>query len=212
VEVVQHGVRRIRREDGQFVVDDAFRCRHIVGAGGTNCPVKRHFFPAERGKLIIAQEIEYEIPPPDPTCTLWFPFAGPFGYAWYVPKANAVNIGFGGLKSQLTDFNRQAHWDAFVELLRKEVPLPGPPPQPKGYSYYIGAKPARIACDGACLAGDAAGLATADLAEGIGPAVESGIAAARRIMGLPATTLPATTRYSLGWSSRMARRLVAAFS
>jgi flavin-dependent dehydrogenase len=212
VEVAEHTVRQIRRDGGQFVIDEQFRCRHIVGAGGTNCPVKKHFFPSARGKLIIAQEIEFKVPPPSLTCTLWFPFAGSFGYAWYVPKADAVNIGFGGLKSQLTDWNRQALWEEFVDLLQGEIGLPGPPPSPKGYSYYIGAKPVADACAGAYLAGDAAGLATGDLAEGIGPAVESGIAAARRILGLPASRLPPTTRFSLSWSSRIARRAVAAFS
>ena len=212
VEVAQHTVRRIHCEHGRFVIDNEFRSQHIVGAGGTNCPVKKHFFPAPRGKLIIAREIEFEIPPPNPTCTLWFPFAGSFGYAWYVPKADAVNIGFGGLKSQFTDRKPQSLWEEFMDLLQAEVALPGPPPPPKGYSYFIGAKPRSDAGNGAYLAGDSEGRATADLAEGIGPAVESGISAARRIMGLPAAELPSATRFSLNWPSRMARRMLTAFS
>src|SRR5206468_481059 len=43
-EVVQHTVRAVAREGDGFVVDGAYRCRYVVGAGGTSCPVKKAFF------------------------------------------------------------------------------------------------------------------------------------------------------------------------
>src|SRR6185312_16091608 len=39
--VVEHTVRSIREQDGTYIVDDAFRCRYLIGAGGTRCPVYR---------------------------------------------------------------------------------------------------------------------------------------------------------------------------
>ena len=39
--VLQHTVRNVREEDGGFIVDEAFRCRYLIGAGGTRCPVYR---------------------------------------------------------------------------------------------------------------------------------------------------------------------------
>ena len=60
-----------------------------------------------------------------------------WGYAWYVPKANAVNVGFGGRRSRLEKWDREL-WDDLVALLKKEGCLTESPPQPKGYSYYMG--------------------------------------------------------------------------
>ncbi len=95
-EAILHTVRNVRPDGDGYVIDDAFRCRYLIGAGGTNCPVKKALFEPDRGDLIVSQEIEFETPVQNSTCVLWFPFAEPWGYAWYVPKANAVNIGFGG--------------------------------------------------------------------------------------------------------------------
>ncbi len=40
-ECVQHTVRDIRRDGDGFVIDGEFRCRYLIGAGGTACPVHR---------------------------------------------------------------------------------------------------------------------------------------------------------------------------
>ena len=37
--VVQHNVRHIRAEEGGYLIDHAFRCRYLIGAGRTRCPV-----------------------------------------------------------------------------------------------------------------------------------------------------------------------------
>ena len=52
---------------------------------------------------------------------------------------------------------------------------------PKGYSYYLRGNVDVVRIEGAFLTGDAAGLATRDLCEGIGPAVRSGQRAADAI-------------------------------
>ena len=43
-EVVQHNVRRIVSDGEGYLIDDAFRCRYLIGAGGTRCPVYRELF------------------------------------------------------------------------------------------------------------------------------------------------------------------------
>ena len=50
-----------------------------------------------------------------------------------------------------------------------------------GYTYYLRSRRDLARHGDAYLAGDAAGLATTDLAEGIGPAVQSGLAVAEAI-------------------------------
>ena len=60
----------------------------------------------------------------------------------------------------------------------------------------------------AYIIGDAAGLATRDLCEGIGPAVESGLRAAESIMGGRDYTVENVTRYSgSGLASKLPEQL-----
>jgi menaquinone-9 beta-reductase len=208
-EVVQHTVREVAAEGGGYVIDGRFRCAHLVGAGGTNCPVKKALFGDGEGDLIVTQEKEYETTVRNPRCTLWMPYAGAFGYGWYVPKAGAVNVGFGGLRSQLMDWDRKRLWTDFVTLLRKEGCIDDEPPEPTGYSYTIGRRREQVKVGRAVIVGDAAGLATLDLAEGIGPAVESGILAARDVLGGATYSTRSIPRYSLPFVARLLRNVVA---
>lgn len=208
-EAVQHTVHKIERENGHFVIDGEFRCQHLIGAGGTNCPVKKAFFEPDPGELIVTQEIEFATQPLSPTCVLWFPYAGSFGYAWYVPKDGAVNVGFGGLRSHNLKWDKAQLWNDFVALLKREGCLADDPPPPKGYSYYLGARRKQVESDRAFIVGDAAGLATIDLAEGIGPAVESGQLAARQILGEAKYDTSKILPYSMPWSYRVLRRAAA---
>jgi flavin-dependent dehydrogenase len=207
-ELVEHTVRSIERDNGDFVIDGSFRTRHLIGAGGTNCPVKKAFFAPDQGELIVAQEVEFETTPRHPVCTLWFPYAGAFGYAWYVPKAGAVNVGFGGLRKHNESWDKQQLWRDFVRLLHDTGCIDQEPPPPKGYSYYIGHRRKTVRCERAYIVGDAAGLATMDLAEGIGPAIESGQLAARDILGQATYSTKSITRHSLPWSFRLLRNAV----
>jgi len=207
-EVVQHTVHQVVPDGAGYTIDGAFQCRFLVGAGGTNCPVKKALFEPDEGDLVVTQEVEYETAVRNPACTLWFPYAEPWGYAWYVPKANAINIGFGGRRSRLEDWDRQRLWQDFLVLLEKEGCIREPPPEPKGYSYYVGKRRRQAKKGNAYLIGDAAGLATVDLAEGIGPAVESGLLAARDILGQARYSPRSITRYSLPFLARLFRKAV----
>ena len=53
---------------------------------------------------------------------------------------------------------------------------------PGGYSYYVRGAANAVTDGNACIVGDAVGLATRDMCEGIGPAVRSGLLAARAIV------------------------------
>jgi flavin-dependent dehydrogenase len=60
------------------------------------------------------------------------------------------------------------------------------PDDPPGYSYYVRGPLDSARIGNAFLIGDAAGLATRDLCEGIGPAIRSGQLAADSILsGVP---------------------------
>lgn len=210
-EVIGHPVRSIRFEDGYYVIDELFRCRYLVGAGGTNCPVKRTFFRPEQGQLIITQEIEYEASAKDPVCTLFYPYGGMAGYGWYVPKADGINIGFGGVASQFGK-NIKSLWQDFTRTLAARGLIDSPPPEPSSYPYYVGDRRKKVREGNAFIVGDAAGLATIDIGEGIGPAVESGLAAAREILALGTYAIGGIPSYTLeGLPGKVMARLISAY-
>ena len=39
-----HQVKKIEKKKSGFIIDDMFKCKYLVGAGGTNCPVARLLF------------------------------------------------------------------------------------------------------------------------------------------------------------------------
>lgn len=219
--VVTHQVKRIAREGEYWVLDDRFRCRWLVGAGGTRCPVYRTLFkdshPRDPGRQVAVLEAEFPCAWSDPDCRLWFFRDRLPGYSWYVPKAGGhLNIGVGGLAERLARSERTlaAHWERLVADLRAAGLLTAEPPAPQGYTYYTAdprGTPLLPERDGAILVGDAASLATVDLCEGIGPAVASGILAAERIAGAAARPAPRPTvpTLSLGRAGSLLPRLYA---
>ncbi|HZO21193.1 MAG TPA: FAD-dependent oxidoreductase, partial [Steroidobacteraceae bacterium] len=86
-EVVQHTVRNIRAQAGEYIVDELYRCKYLIGAGGTRCPVYRSLFrelnPRATELQTVTLEHEIEYPWTDPDCHLWFFERGLPGYSWY---------------------------------------------------------------------------------------------------------------------------------
>ncbi len=207
--VSQHAVRTIREEGGAYIVDEAFRSRYLIGAGGTRCPVYRTLFrelnprASELQTVALEHEIEYDWREPD--CHLWFFDHGLPGYAWYVPKQNGwLNVGIGGMADRLKASGRSIHdhWGLFTRMLDGRLAR-GARYDPEGYSYYLSRGEGRGQVDvarrgSAFIVGDAAGLATRDMAEGIGPAVRSGLAAAEAILHGKEYRLEGVTGASLG--------------
>ncbi len=203
VEVHRHRVQHIRFEDGFYVIDDRYRSRYLVGAGGTNCPVYRTFFrnsqPREEELRISTIEEEFPYDYRDKRCLLWFFEDGLPGYAWYVPKANGyLNVGIGGqyIKLRAQQKTIRSYWQPFVEKLRKLNLVNDHPFHHKGYNYYLRRKQPVVQNGRAYIVGDALGLATIDMGEGIGPAVESGILAAKAIIQNQAYTIGTIPKYS----------------
>jgi flavin-dependent dehydrogenase len=89
------------------------------------------------------------------------------------------------------------HWERFTRMLGGGL-AKGARYDPAGYSYYLRGRVDVTRRDNAFIAGDAAGLATRDMAEGIGPAVRSGIAAAEAILHGKEYHLEGVTGASLG--------------
>jgi menaquinone-9 beta-reductase len=208
-EVSQHEVKNIRRENGVYILDDRFRCNYLIGAGGTRCPVYRTFFrerhPRPKHLQVVAQEQEFAYDWRDRHCHLWFFDGGLPGYAWYVPKGNGyLNVGIGGMAAKLK--RRQdgikPHWQRFTQRLRQSGLVGSADWNAGGYSYYLRDGVDVIRIDNTLLVGDAAGLATRDMCEGIGPAIRSGILAAKAVASGGSYSLDTVSPYTIG------RRLV----
>jgi flavin-dependent dehydrogenase len=185
---LQHTVRNIRRDDDHYLIDDEFRCRYLIGAGGTRCPVYRTLFREANPRAVELQTVtlEHEIPYEwqDGDCYLWFFDRGLPGYSWYVPKENGwLNVGVGGMAERMKRSGRDIryHWSQFTGMLDRSLAR-GARYEPTGYSYFLRGKVDVVRIGNAFITGDAAGLATRDMAEGIGPAVRSGIRAAQAIL------------------------------
>jgi flavin-dependent dehydrogenase len=203
-EVIQHNVRDISRDGDDFVIDGVFRCRHLIGAGGTSCPVRRSLFdtamPRARALQTVTLELEFPYDWRDPDCHLWFFEHGLPGYSWYVPKASGwLNVGVGAMAARLKrrGENVRQHWNNLASKLSSQFGI-RMPSDPTGYSYYLRGPqgPARIG--NAFVTGDAAGLATRDLCEGIGPAIRSGQLAAKSVLSGAPYHLGNVTGSSLG--------------
>lgn len=189
----QHAVKSIRVDNGAYIVDDCFRARYLIGAGGTYCPVYRTLFKAENPKareaLIAAQEEEFlyepaqKYDPANETCWLWFWKDLP-GYAWFVPKANGyVNIGIGAWAEKLkaSGGSLKEHWERLLVHINRLGLVRDHSYQPSAHSYYLRQQLPAIRSGNAFIVGDAAGMATVDMGEGIGPAIRSGTRAADAI-------------------------------
>ena len=56
-----HSVRQIERDsEGYWVIDNQFRARYLIGAGGSHCPVARSLFPNPENLQCGTQEREFK--------------------------------------------------------------------------------------------------------------------------------------------------------
>ena len=188
VPVHTHQVKKIQKTRYRYVIDDQFSCRYLVGAGGTHCPVRRIFIDPLQVRpdraLITAVEKEFKAPCKVPECHIWYLEQGLPGYAWYLPKKGGwINIGIGGKQHRLASRGTTImnHWREFVLRLLKQRFLDHHPGDPKGHTYFLRHKLRTSGPKNVFVVGDAAGLSTIDMGEGIHAAIQSGIAAADTI-------------------------------
>ena len=200
----QHEAKAIEQIDGRYVIDDKYACQFLVGAGGTACPVFRTVFnnayPRNSGSMIAALEEEFPYDISNDQCHLWFFENHLPGYAWYVPKAGGVvNVGLGakaaGLKAR--GISLMSRWQEFIESLDRAGLVSGHTYRPQGHRYYLRGKAMQARIGNAFIVGDAAGLATRDMGEGIRSAVLSGRLAAEAIASGGVYTPKSIPRYSL---------------
>jgi geranylgeranyl reductase family protein len=181
-------VTRLVREAGQWVVNDAYAAPVVVGAGGHQCPVARQLGARPSDELAVtAQEVEFQLTPAQQEqCRVaadtpeLFLCADLRGYGWCFRKGDHLNVGLG--RQDPHELPRHAR--AFRDDLMASGVVPRDTPTAwKGHAYLLRDRSPRQVMDtGAVLAGDAAGLAATMSGEGIRPAVESGLAAARVIV------------------------------
>jgi len=203
-DVINHNVQKIKESGGKYIIDNKYRCKYLIGAGGTNCPVYSTFFkglnPREEKSMVVAMEAEFRYHYKEKDCILWFFRNRLPGYSWYVPKGNGfLNIGIGGLFTKMKSRKRniQEHWNLFAKELEGAGLVAGIKLKPQGYVYYLRQEITSPRIKNAFIVGDAAGLATKDLGEGIGPAVESSILAADSIVNNTEYSLESVTKKSV---------------
>ncbi|MEW6490415.1 MAG: NAD(P)/FAD-dependent oxidoreductase [Thermodesulfobacteriota bacterium] len=176
----------LERRGGRWVANGEIGAPFVVGAGGHACPVARRLGGA-KGPAVAAQEVEFPIggspcPVAGDTPELWFT-DDLRGYGWCIRKGGFLNVGLG--VEGASDVKHR-----FAAFLASLPALPGGLREggagafrASGWAYRLwGRGPRGLTGDGVLLAGDAAGLAYPESGEGIRPAVESGLLAARAIL------------------------------
>jgi flavin-dependent dehydrogenase len=203
VAVHQHEVRSIKKDGERYLIDDRYACKYIVGAGGTHCPVYRTFFKSHNPRVkelsIVALEEEFQYDYQDSNCHLWFFKNKLPGYTWYVPKNEGyLNIGIGAFSEKLKSDKDTItkHWQLHIKELERLSFVKNYQFKSRGYRYYLRNDIDIVQLDKAFIIGDAAGLATRDMGEGIGPAVTSGILAAAAIAHGTNLSLGLVRKYS----------------
>lgn len=180
-------ISTLRRDGGDWIVNESIRARMLVGAGGHFCPVARWLNPTtDDAPLVVAQEVEFAI---DPDAAGSFTTAAEQpelyfshdlkGYGWCFRKQRYINVGIGRLDRRSLP---QAHAEFLTFLkTRGKIPLDASW-RPRGHAYLLSEPPQRrVVAAGVMLVGDAAGLAYPQSGEGIRPAIESGLLAASTI-------------------------------
>lgn len=181
-------IESCERQDGTWIVNDAVRAPMLVGAGGHFCPIARRLRSQESDDMsvVVAQEAEFRVGPSDlqgislnPEIPELFFCPDLSGYGWCFYKQDYLNVGLGTTdRVHLTDmvarFRRFLHESGKID---SSIPM-----RFHGHAYrlYERSEP-HLIDDGLLLVGDAAGLARAKSGEGIRPAIESGLLAARAI-------------------------------
>lgn len=179
-------VKSIARDpDGKWNVN-GLRATHLVGAGGTHCPVARLVGPPRPRGPVGVQEHEFQCDEEAIAATRIGGNGEPElllhddlrGYAWNVPKSDWLNVGVGTLDPQEVRDAWQLARAHFVDAGHVPDAAEAGLDHMKGHSYYL-FDPAHL--EGAVrleqrayLCGDSLGLAQPLTAEGILPATLSG--------------------------------------
>jgi flavin-dependent dehydrogenase len=179
-------VKSIERSGDLWIVNGEIRAKLLIGAGGHFCPISKFMGNTNREESVVAQEIEFEMTPHQaglcgvhPEIPELYFCHDMLGYGWCFRKSNFLNIGLG----RLDQHGLSQHVERFVTFLRDTGKAPFELPSHFcGHAYLLfGNSRRKILDDSVMLIGDAAGLAYSQSGEGIRPAIDSGLLAARTI-------------------------------
>jgi menaquinone-9 beta-reductase len=179
--------KQMERINDGWRVNDEINTRLVVGAGGHFCPVARAIGAKGVSELAVAaQEIEFEMTAEQvASCMVDAELPELFftpdlkGYGWVFRKGNFLNIGLG----REDRHKLSSHVQGFIKYLKQQNKIPQDSPEKlDGHAYLLYPHAIRsMVSDRVLLIGDAAGLAYPQSGEGIRPAVESALLAARVI-------------------------------
>jgi flavin-dependent dehydrogenase len=177
----------LRRQGGQWILNDSIAAPIVVGAGGHFCPVARQVARAASRHAVLARGIELRLDPGE-QCAVEGPVPELFfcrdleGYGWCIRKGEYLNVGIGRRRGE----GFRSHVAAFASFLRESGRVPSRVTDWRhwrGHAYTLAGDGTCAIGDGVVLIGDAAGLAARESGEGIAPAIESALAATSTIVG-----------------------------
>ncbi|KAA9040681.1 NAD(P)/FAD-dependent oxidoreductase [Ginsengibacter hankyongi] len=195
-----YNVRHLEKDnEGFWLIDNKYRAKYLIGAGGTHCPVARALFPEKDNVQCGTQEREFEGNAEEIASTRAGKDGEPEillhddmkGYSWNVPKGNWLNVGTGTkiARDVLPAWNKAR---AFFEGngTPGTIPVSSRPmlDKMKGHGYIIFETSYLKYCyaNNVFLIGDSLGLAQPMTGEGILPSVISGkLCAAAIAEGVP---------------------------
>jgi flavin-dependent dehydrogenase len=188
VQTIEHNVRQVEKDsENYWVIDNQFRTKYLIGAGGTHCPVARSLFPKRDNLQCGTQEREFEGnleeiaacrvgEDGEPEILLHDDMKG---YSWNVPKGKWLNVGTGTLVAREV----LPSWEKARTFFQENgssgtIPLSSHSMLDKmkghGYIFFNSDHLDFCQADNVFLIGDALGLAQPMTGEGILPAVLSG--------------------------------------
>ncbi|MDZ7662204.1 NAD(P)/FAD-dependent oxidoreductase [Thiohalophilus sp.] len=180
--------KSMARDGDGWLINGDIRASLVIGAGGHFCPVARRI-GAKLGsseQAVTAQEIEFEMTAEQKAgCHAEREVPELFftpdlkGYGWIFRKGDYLNVGLG----REDNHRLSEHVQAFCDFLRESGRLDFDITDKfQGHAYLLYPHALRQVVDeGVLLIGDAAGLAYPQSGEGIRPAIESALLAARVI-------------------------------
>lgn len=178
-------LQTVQRTSQGWLINGQIQTRMLVGAGGHFCPIARMMDDGTK-LAVVAQELEFEMNDREAaSCKIRSEVPELFfcrdlsGYAWCFRKGNFLNVGLG----RLDHHQLRNYLSEFVCMLIESGKVTfDRPPQFGGHAYLLfGRSSRKVLDDSVILVGDSAGLAFPESGEGIRPAIESGLLAARVI-------------------------------